>query len=165
MAQRSGINRALMWLRKTLEITEETEAPQVLGELLRPTIDVFGWDRLTVQEYISTSAAAPAASVNTATTPVDVMRLYLNASVRHTDTGVAHQMWIEKIAVGSLLFMGIVNSQPAEIPVGVRFGIDRWIWCEPGTRMRAQSSIALVAGALAFEVNFIDLPFGEYIQT
>ena len=94
--QRSGINRALMWLRKTLQITEETDSPQILSELLRPTIDVFGWERLAERTtFFQATAAAPAVNVNGPVTPDDVLRLVLHANVSHTDTGVAHLLWID----------------------------------------------------------------------
>ncbi len=163
MAQVSGINRGFMWLRKVLQITEETESPSVLSEIVRPTMDVFGWDRLAqVRVHDNSGAAAPASTVNAPITPNDVLRVVFHASVRHTDTGVDHLLWIDKLEASGGGLTGITTSNLA-VPVGVDQGTDRWIFLEPGTRLRGRADIALVAGALAIDLNFIDLPIGEYI--
>ncbi len=166
MAQtRSGINRALMWLRRSLEVTEVTDSPQVLSELLRPTIDVFGWERLGENVEFSTQFAnAPATTVAGPVTPDGVLRLITLASVRHTDTGVTHQLFIEKLMP---VITNIVHVQTAqlELAVNIPLALDRWITVEAGARLRAVSPLALVAGAIAFNFNFIDLPIGEYVPS
>jgi len=159
---RSGINRALMWLRKTLEITEETQSPQILSETLRPTIDVFGWERLGgATEFDSSGAAAPAQLVNGPTTPDDVLRLYVHASVVHTDTAVEKFLWIEKQLPITTSLVGC--TVPRNVPINVDVGSPNWIWVEAGARLRGRTDINLVVGALVLDLNFIDLPIGEYI--
>lgn len=160
---RSGINRALMWLRKTLEITELTDSPQVLSEVLRPTIDVFGWDRLSETVFDSPFVAAPGLTVNSDVTPDDVLRVYLHAAVRHTDAGVTHTLWIQKLANVGGISVGVTSPFLA-VPVGVPIAAQQWILVEPGARLQGRAPIALVAGAIAMDLNFVDLPIGEYIH-
>ncbi len=160
--QRSGINRGFTWLRKVLEITEETDAPSVLSEIVRPSMDLFGWERLGgVTEFDSSGAAAPAQFVNGPTTPDDVLRLYVHASVVHTDTGVTKFLWIEKQLPITTSVIGC--TVPQNVPINVDVGSPDWIWVEAGARLRGRSDINLVAGALVLDLNFIDLPIGEYI--
>lgn len=156
------IKRSFIWLRDSLEIIDRTTLPgTILGEV-RPVLDTFGWDRLVEPEFVSQFAAAPANGVAGPVTPQGVVRVILTASVRHTDTGVDHFLWIEKLQTDITLITHITPPTIA-VPVDVPQSLTRWIWCEPGTRLRGRSDINLVAGAIAFSFTFLDLPFGEYI--
>ncbi len=160
---RSGINRGFMWLRKVLEITEETESPQVLGEVAQPIIDVFGWDRLGEQrDWDSSGAAAPASTVLGPVTPDGVLRLVTHASLVHTDTGVDHILWIDKVREPAAQTVGIFTF-PLAVPINVDVALDRFIQMEQGSLLRGRADIALVAGALVLDIEFIDLPIGEYV--
>ncbi len=157
--QRSGINRALMWLRKTLEITEETDAPQVLSEILRPTIDVFGWERLATPTF--DTEFSPTTIVAGPITPPGVLRIVTTVSVRHTDVGVTHILWMDKlIETGEII--GLVQNPPALLN-DVSMGLDRWIPVEAGARLRGRTFLALAVGNIALDFQFVDLPIGEYI--
>jgi len=159
---RSGINRGFMWIRKVLEITEQTESPQVLGEVAQPTIDVFGWERLAeVRSFDSSGAAAPATTVSGPATPDGVLRVVLHASVVHTDTGVDHFLWIDKVQPTGGGITGVTSPNIA-VPINVDVGMTRVIHLQPGTILRGRADIALVAGALSLDLEFIDLPIGEY---
>ncbi len=164
-AQRSGINRAFSWIKKVLEVTEPTDVPDRVAPLVQPGMDVFGWERLAgPTTHVNAGAAAPASIVTGPLTPQGILRVVFHASVRHTDTGVVHFLWIDKLMPTGGGLIGITSSN-VEVPVGVDQGLDRWIFLEPGCRIRGRAGIALVAGAIALDMNFIDLPFGEYIQT
>lgn len=160
MTQRSGINRALMWLRKTLEITEETESPQVLSELLRPTIDVFGWDRLTEQQYLVTTAAATG-QVLSASPPADILRFVLHCSVRLTASGVGVTPIIRKLgSTGFLVGLpidreGMEDDEVASI-LGHTFLVE-------GDQIVAEYVNPPVGGTSTLTLLAIDLPLGEYI--
>ncbi len=152
-----------MWLRKVLQVTEETESPSRLSEIVSPAMDVFGWDRLAeVRTQDNTGAAAPATTVAAPVTPDGVLRVVFHASVRHTDTGVDHFLWIDRLEPTGGGLTGVTTPNVA-VPVGVDQGATSWIFLEPGSRLRGRSDIALVAGALAIDIVFIDLPIGEYI--
>ena len=164
MAQRSGINRALMWLRKTLEITEETEAPQILSETLRPTIDVFGWDRLpgvTVESRLLSNSNA----VQSSTVPADVLRLVLEASVETNDTVQAFTYWVEHIDGDFAITTGLMR--PIAIPisaVSIRAGIERIVVLRPGDRIQGRCSPATGVGLnIRINTRWVELPIGEYV--
>ncbi len=163
---RSGINRALMWLRKSLEITEETDSPQTLSEILRPTIDVFGWERLAARtQFAAASVAAPGIIVNGPVTPDGVLRLVLNASVRHTDTGVDHFIWIDLDMRGASAELVGITSPSVAVPPLVDQSTDRWFTIAPTHRFRGRAELATIAGALTLSMTFIDLPIGEYVPS
>jgi len=157
------IKRSFIWLRQVLGIIDKTTLPgDVLGEV-RVGMDVFGWERVGgVTLHDNSGAAAPATIVNGPITPDDVLRVYFHASVRHTDPGVTHFLWIDKLMPTGGGLIGVTTSNVAA-PATVDQSADRWIYVESGARLRGRSGDALVAGALALDLNFVDLDIGEYI--
>ncbi len=166
MVQRSGINRALMWLRKTLEITEETDSPRVLSEVLGPAIDIFGWERLNEgTSRISTSAVNQNTITSTAV-PADVLRLILEASVETTESTLAFTMWIDHLHDQTNVNVGVMR--PIDIPISaiiIRSAMTRPVFMRPGDQLSGRCSPASGAGdTLSLRERFIDLPIGEYIR-
>jgi len=158
------IKRNFVWLRKVLGIIDKTTLPgEILGEV-RPTLDTFGWDQLQQPSaFGSTFAVAPATSTAAAVTPEGFLRVYFHAAVRHTDTGVDHFLWIEKVLANTGQVIEITPPN-IQVPVGVPQSATQWIMVEAGATIRGRTDIPLVAGAIALNVNFVDLPSGEYIQ-
>ncbi len=158
------IKKAIFWMQKALEVLgQRTALPDKVEDTIIPTLSAFGWERLFEAPGFDTSgAAAPASSVNAGAVPQDVLRLVTHASVVHTDTGVDHLLWIDKVMAIAGQTVGISNPSIA-VPINVDVGLDRWVWLGPGEIMRGRADIALVAGALVLDVCFIDLPLGEYI--
>ncbi len=163
MAQRSGINRALMWLRKVLQITEETDSPRVLSEKLRPVIDVFGWERRNEVAVLSFTGAAAAASVVTSPTPADVLRVITGASIESTDPALL-VMWIAKRSEPGSVQFGL--SEPFEAVENVQIALKRQVILKPTERLVGRSDPApAVATALTIRFEFVDLPVGEYLKS
>ncbi len=164
--QLSGINRALMWLRKVMEITESTESPRVLSEVLDPVIDVFGWDRLREAETIENVGAAATAQVVSAVSPADVLRLVLTAQVESSDVAIAQDLWVAQrgvIGVQNDVAVGEIYSQAigfATTPASS----NRLVFLSPGERLVGHSIPAPGVGEeLTMRFRMIDIPFGEYI--
>ena len=157
------IKRALFWMQKSLEVLgQRTALPDKVEDTIVPGLDAFGWERLFEQPgFDNSGAAAPANSVVGETTPADVLRLVTHASVVHTDTGVDHFLWLDKV----LAVTGTVGltSPNVAVPINVDVGTDRWFWLRPGEIIRGRADVNLVAGALVLDFEFIDLPLGEYI--
>ncbi len=164
---RSGINRGFTWLRKVLQVTEETESPSTLGELVRPTMDVFGWERLAPAligagpRTEAFEAAATVATVLGSVVPVGIMRYIIRASCSTTDpAGIILTMVVRSggvdigIAGGRFQIFG----QPARLP------LERPVLLAPGERLACTSTPAPAAAtALFIRYNFVDLDFGEYL--
>ncbi len=165
--QLSGINRALMWLRKVMEITESTESPRVLSEKLGPIIDVFGWDRLREAETVENVGAAATAFVVSGVTPQDVIRLCVTAQIESSDAAIAQDLWIAQrgvIGIGNDVAVGEIYSQAigfATTPASS----SRPVFLSPGERLVGHSTPAPGVGEqLTMRHRQIDLPFGEYIS-
>ncbi len=166
MPQRSGINRGFMWLRKVLEITEETDTPRVLSEIAQPTIDTFGWDRLApdgIPDDINAQGTLAADVVLLAAVPDDIMRYVIFASMSHNDPvagGLELSMCVRLI---NALEIGI--GRPIQVLANpTRTGIDRNVLLSPGQVLLARSVPAPAAGTRLFiRYHFVDIPAGEYI--
>lgn len=158
------IKKAIFWMQKALEVLgQRTALPDKIEETIIPTLSAFGWERLFEAPGFDTSgAAAPASTVVGPVTPQDILRLVIHASVVHTDTGVDHNLWIDKVMAIAGQTVGI-SAAGVQVPINVDVGLDRWIWLGPGEIMRGRADVALVAGALVLDICFIDLPLGEYI--
>ncbi len=160
--QRSGINRALMWVRKVLQVTEETDSPRVLSEELRPIVDVFGWERLPEEQFLTATAPDPAVIVASEATPPDILRVVLHSSLEHTDTGVTHTAWQIKRRNPGALDVGVPTDR-ITIAVGEFLSMIGRTYLIEGDFMIAEVAAAPAAGQLTFRQIVIDLPIGEYI--
>lgn len=158
---RSGINRALMWLRKTLEITEETESPQVLSEKLVPMIDVFGWSRLGDQVFIATAAAATG-EVLSASPPTGILRYVLHCSVLLTGSGVGVTPIIRKRgASGASVGLPLDRESMEDDEVASIIG--HTFLTEDDFLVAAYVNPP-AGGTSTLTLLVVDLPVGEYIQ-
>ncbi len=162
---RSGINRALMWLRKTLQITEETEAPQILSEILRPTIDVFGWQRWSPEgipdREIATGALATA-SVELDAVPAGIMRYYMFVSGSHNDP-VGGGLDLALICRAGGIDLAVAPAVQGASPLLIRHGFGS-VLLAPGQQLVIRSVPAPAAGlVLTMRAQFVDIDFGEYI--
>ena len=163
---RSGINRGFMWLRKVLQVTEETDTPQVVSENLRPTIDVFGWERYSVEggtADLNAQGTLAADSVLLAAVPADVMRYVIFGSMSHNDPVAGGLELSMHVRLVGALEIGI--SRPIQVLANpTRVGIERSILLAPGQLLLARSVPAPAAGTRLFiRYHFVDLPIGEYI--
>lgn len=158
------IKRSFVWLRKTLGIIDKTTLPgEVLGGV-RPVMDLFGWERLgEPSQFISPFTASPGNTVTSAVVPPDFVRLILFAAVRHTDPGVTHFLWIDKVMPVGGTTVSLVPS-PTLQDTNVPQALARHVILEPGSALRGRSVDALVGGAIALDINSLDIPLGEYVK-
>ncbi len=166
MAQRSGINRGFMWLRKVLEITEETDTPRVLSEIAQPTIDTFGWDRLSpegIPDDLNAQGTLASSSVLLAAVPLDIMRYVIFASMSHNDPVAGGLELSMQVRLINALDIGI--GRPIQVLANpTRTGIDHPILMSPGQVLLCRSIPDPAAGTRLFiRYHFVDLPVGEYI--
>ncbi len=170
---RNGINRGLQWIKKVLEVTEIATVPtQVLPEV-RPTIDVFGWDRLSevVQEQANNTATQ---TVQGTVVPEGVVRLVVLASVNHRELLLAttRTLWIEIVhqAQGGLGQVRVGLVRPLLVPgdgdPGIDVPLQRWIVMNPGDRLVGKSAPATGVGiGLNLNQSFVEIPVGEYVPS
>ena len=157
---RSGINRALSWLKKSLEITEKTTAPDSLQADVRPIIDVFGWERHLEAQRFDLDGAATVASVLSPVTPQGIVRWYVAAAIESTDPA-SLTLWINRRVLPGNIDVGI--STPQVVVAAIPVALTRHVLLLPGETLVGRSEPApAVATNLNLRAVFIDLPFGEY---
>jgi len=159
------IKRAITWIRKSLDITEKTTNPGTVDGTIQPTIDTFGWERLTETTIQEVSSPAPNAFVDfgAAFTDTESIRLILKASGRHTDTGVTHTVSLVKRLSSGGAEVGHPMDRPTII-VGELASMIGQTYLVAGQILQFQFPAALVVGAIAAEFEFVDIPIGEYIS-
>ncbi len=164
--RRGGINRAFSWIKKILEVTEETTVPERVLAEVRPSLDVFGWE---AYEGMSSEnqTLANTATVSGVTVPEGVNRLYLAASVDTNDIVNEFTLWIEMFPANGT---STAVTAPVTPPInrGTSFiragGLPRPFLLGPGGTVRGRAAPATAGGAtLTIRAIFIDLPIGEYI--
>ncbi len=151
-----------MWLRKTLEITEETESPQVLGEKVVPNIDVFGWERLPELQILQTAAAATG-EVLSGSPPAGIVRLVVNCSLLLTGSGVGVTAIIRK-RIPSGANVGLPTDRDAIEDDEVASIIGHTFLVEGDAIVGAYVNPP-VGGTSTLSVAVIDLPVGEYLPS
>lgn len=159
------IKRAITWIRKSLDITEKTTNPGTIDGNIRPTIDAFGWERLPQTELTSVSSpSGTSVDFGAAFTDTQSIRLIMKASFRHTDTGVTHSVSIIKRLSSGGAEVGLPLDRPTII-VGEIASMIGHTYLIAGQILQFQIVTALVAGAIAANIEFVDIPRGEYIPS
>ncbi len=159
-AQRSGINKSLMWLRKVLQVTEPTDTPDRISPLLQPAIDVFGWDfPITQVEQEITQAAGVTTVTRLATPPEGEAHLYLACDISHDDP-LSREI--------SIQFENQANLQTAltstvDTAAGFSVALNRPILVPAGSQLMGVSVVAIaVTEVFTIRGMFIRLDAGEY---
>jgi len=157
------IRRAIIWMRKTLDITQKTTQPGSISGEIRPTLDVFGWDRYKDIESVSFSGT----NVTTASMGAignDVMRLIINGQVDSTNNVLALFLNFRLTSFGG---QTVALQEPFLVPIGsggLDVGMLRPVLLGPGDNFSVSSRPATGIGELLVgRIRFIDLPIGEYI--
>lgn len=166
---RSGINRGFMWLRKVLRVTEETESPSTLSELVRPTMDVFGWERLAPgligdgPQVVAGTGAAATDIVVLGLTPDNVMR-YVTAASMSTDDPAGLIMSIQLRTPNVDLGIEEGDGVNQLAPQPWRLSLKRPILLAPGEQLIGRSVPAPApATSLFIRMRFVDIDLGEYL--
>lgn len=158
------IKRSFVWLRNSLRIIDRTTLPgQILGEV-RPSIDVFGWERLDgdVQEE-NAQGLVQQNIVVLPIVPEGIMRYVIYASMSHNVPGNITLSMQVRLAFAALDIgvQGSLKNVPAS---PFRTSLDRNIVLQPGEQLICRSvPTPGVAETLFIRYKFIDIDVGEYI--
>lgn len=163
--RQSGINRAFTWLKKTLQITEKTVAPDVLLTGVQPKIDVFGWERLSGLGPASIETVTGALITDVvvlSVVPEGVARFVIYASCSHNDPGgLALSFQVRGSGVDIAINADGFSAMPVQ---PMRVGLERNILLQPGEQLICRSNQAPAAGTSLFiRMKFVDLDPGEYL--
>lgn len=166
------IKRNFIWLRRVLGIIDKTTLPGDITGEVRPTIDLFGWERLAPSLVgvgpvsLSADGADNTDIAQFGVVPDNLMRLILRASMSTNDlvTGMTLSMEISSGGISISIASAIIT--PGIVPGAepARYPLERWMLMQPGDRLLVRSSTAPAVGSrLNVRMQFVDLDFGEYV--
>lgn len=158
------IKRALTWIRKTLDITERTNMPEGIMRNIKPTLDVFGWERLPEARAVVNTGTNVSSQVSSVT-PDETTRLVYACSVETSNNLLAFWLWIEHRVTASGIDVGIMTPTLTAAGTGtMRIGANRALLLAPGDQLIARSNAVVgAAETLSVRMRYIDLPIGEYV--
>jgi len=162
-AQRSGINRAFSWIKRTLEITQPTDAPDRVSPLVQPTMDLFGWERLSRLDSV---VLAGGDNQDFILGPVSVgYTLVVEASISQDDPLNIHIFWFEHRHLNvSSPAISVPFVVPVVALVDVRVGLDKWLLLSPGERIVGRCTVApSVGSAMQMQLATTEITEGEYV--
>jgi len=160
------IKRNFIWLRKVLELIDQTTLPgQVIGDV-SPTMDLFGWDRIREAVVENALGAGGANIALAAVVPEDRIQVVFEASVRSSDAANAQDLWVAHRSI-SRTSIDVAVSPTFRQDVGFNgshASTGRIILLSPGERLIGRSNPAPAGGNdLTLSLRSLNLPFGEYI--
>jgi len=160
------IKKAILWIRKTLEITERTDVPASIDSKIIPTLEILGWERYADMET-ETQSTSDSSIISSLTVPEGTNRLYIAASVDTNDIVNQFTYWVEAWPLNGTQ-VGIIAPNTPPTQRGTSFirsgGLPRPFLMGPGGRLRGRLSPATAGGAtISIRTVFIDIPIGEYI--
>lgn len=165
------LKRSFIWLRQALRIIDKTTLPGTIVGEVRPTIDIFGWDRLNPEssgpgngpESLNNNGALANTTASMVAVPAGVMRYIINASCQTDDAALIAFMRMEVVKDG----IAIAAQEPFFLNANganVRIGLNRHLLLETGDVLQCVSSVAPAAGQRnSIRARFVDIDFGEYI--
>jgi len=162
------IKRPLIWLQTVLQILgQKTTLPESIDEEVRPTVDLFGWDR-HVETLRTTNAGADATNqVVSAQVPDGFVRFITAASIETNDDVTAMHLWLARRTEPGSVQVGL--TRPFLAPAGtagMEIPLERHVLLLENERLVGRSDPAPLAGS-ALTINFVSvlLPFGEYVKS
>jgi len=161
------IKRPLIWLQTVLEILgQKTTLPESITEEVRPTVDLFGWDRHVETERTTNAGADNTNQVVSAQVPDGFVRFITAASLETTDDANALHLWMAKRTEPGSQQVGL--TRPFLAPVGtagMEIPLERPVLLLENERLVGRSDPAPAVGsALTIIFTSVLLPFGEYVQ-
>jgi len=156
------IKRNFVWLRRALGIIDKTTLPGEIGGEVRPTIDMFGWERLPEEQFLVSAAPDPAVAIASPETPENTLRIVYAASLEHTDTGVNHICWMMKRRNPGSIDVGLPTDR-GDIDVGEFMSMIGTTFLVAGDFIIAEIIGVPVAGQLSLRLNVVDVDIGEYV--
>ncbi len=154
------IKRSFTWIRNALRVIDKTTLPGEIQGDIRPSIDLFGWERLPEEQILQVAAAATG-EVLSATPPVGTLRLVLHCSLLITGSGVGVTAIIRKRnALGANC--GLPTDRDAIEDDEVASVIGRTFLAAGDVIVAAYVNPPL-GGTSTLSLNVVDLDIGEYI--
>jgi len=162
MAEVNLVKRSILWLRRTLRITEKTTLPGEISGQIRPTLDALGWELVQETEHVAVNVLGPGSSLTLfPVVPANEAHLYFAATGHHSDGGGSHSLMLNILSAASLVTGLIPTTSVASLDT---VAIQRPILIPAGATLRLTSQDAIPALTSFFLTGeFIRLNAGEYV--
>jgi len=136
--------------------------PDLVDEIVVPTVNYYGTETLGNVTYEEVTATATN-SANGSVVPEGKIRIILNSSVHHNDTGVNHVCKLGNRQHNAGLVIVWFASAPALVPGDAIFS-PRHMILGPRTQIHTSFEVALQAAKKIFlRQAFVEVPIGEYV--
>lgn len=157
--------KPLFWVQRALDVVGvKTSLPDHVDELVRPSLDALGWDRL--KELVKSTVSNPTSTtVASAACPQGVHRLIVCAGTMHADTGVNHNPQFFIRLAGSAAPDVAVGADRRIIVPNETAALRRPVLLRPGDRLIVTYAVAVTVGSVTLQTLHVDLPgpAGEYV--
>lgn len=158
--RQSGINRPFSWLKKVLQITEKTVAPDTLLSGVNPTVDVFGWERFLPERAVTT-AAGSTTTTRLLPVPEGEAHLFLACDISHDDPIGSKDMSLQ---YENELGNQVALERTAGLNANFFITLTRPILVTAGNNLMGVSRNAIAVGSnFIIRGMFIRLEPGEYL--
>jgi len=163
------IKRSFIWMRNALRVIDKTTLPGEIEGTVKPTVDLFGWERFAPAlvgqgpQLVTATGADATDVVVTTPVPSGVLHYVMFASCSHDDpAGLLLTMQVRTLGADIGVAEGdgnvAVNASP------FRLSLKRPIILTPGDSLICRSVPAPAAlTSLFVRYKFVALEFGEYI--
>ena len=162
---RKGVQmlRPFEWVAKVFQSFRDRPLPASYKTEVQPVFDVFGTERVGQFQIDTALGALGGLEAFGTKVPGDRYRFYLSAHAFHSDFGISHHMWFNRVlpdpALGfpSMAFdTGSIFATPA-----FQLFATRNVTLPPEGRISVQSAVIGALARLFLVTVFIEYPIGE----
>ena len=164
MARLLRIERAIRWMAKTLTANRDAlPFPEGITNVINPTIDIFGSQRVAEQQIATVQGALAGIEVTHTRVPQDRIRYYLSIEYEHDDPVDRRIRPGRIIQVGALFpFAAFADDQ---LTVAGQNLAVRTFTVGPGAFAAVQANGMGAGARLTINVLWIEIPLGEYLRS
>jgi len=153
------IKRAFTWMRNSLRVIDKTTLPGEIDGVIRPRLDVYGWERLQTVTHQSVQTVGTVTETPLPTVPEGECRLYFAVDLQHSDA--AAKAIVIAFATGNLR---TTLLRQINIAQNETLALERPVLVPPGSFLVGISRQAVPTPQLfIIRGEFITLDIGEYV--
>ncbi len=161
MAREFPLRRAILWIRRVLEINVKTDVPESVTNTVTPSLDLFGWDLLRSFERNVVQAAGPTLAIALPLVPAGEAHWYMFCDISHNDAANPHDINIQYRATGS---QDVSITSGESLASEVIQAFTRPTLVLAGDRLLGVSQDNIPAGStFTMRGKFLRMQIGEYV--
>ncbi len=161
MAREFPLRRAILWIRRVLEINVKTDVPESITNTVTPTLDLFGWELLKGLEREVVAAAGAVSAIALPIVPAGEAHFYMFADISHNDAANPHEINIQYRATGS---QDVSITPTQDLAAGFLQSFTRPTLVLAGDRLLGVAQTAIPGGStFTMRGKFLRMQIGEYV--